>query len=112
MNIKRRLEAMEQKSGGTEYLIVFFRTVFEAKSGGVEGEVWKATIVTGPHAGAFVERQSAETFDQFETRCKAVSQGEVGPDEAVISKWNSEVKYLENKDFEVELAVEKERYDE
>ena len=112
MNIKRRLEAMEQKSGGSEYLVVFFRTVFEAKSGGVEGEIWKATIVTGPHAGTFVERQSAETFDQFETRCKAVSQGEVGPGEAVILKWNSEDKSLETKDFEVELAVEKERYDE
>ena len=112
MNIKRRLEAMEQKSGGSEYLIVFFRTVFEAKSGGVEGEIWKATIVTGPHAGTFVERQSAETFDQFETRCKAVSQGEVGPGEAVILKWNREDKSLETKDFDVELAVEKERYDE
>mgnify|MGYP003135582588 FL=1 len=101
MNIKRRLEVMEQKSGGSEYLIVFFRTVFEAKSGGVEGEIWKATIVTGPHAGAFVERQSAETFDQFEIRCKAVAQGEVGPDEAVISKWGSEVKTLRSNDFEV-----------
>ncbi|BDY15013.1 hypothetical protein Sulfitobl28_09830 [Sulfitobacter pontiacus] len=112
MNIKRRLEAMEQKSGGSEYVIVFFRTVFEAKSGGVEGEIWKATIVTGPHAGTFVERQSAETFDQFETRCRAVSQGEVGPDETVISKWSDEVKALRSKDFEVESAVKKGRYDE
>ncbi|WP_156025812.1 hypothetical protein [Sulfitobacter sp. 20_GPM-1509m] len=84
MNIKRRLEAMEQKLGGSDYLIVFFRTVFEAKGGGIDGEIWNASIVTGPHAGAFVKRQNTEAFEDFEARCIAVSQGEIGPEERGI----------------------------
>ncbi len=112
MNIKRRLEAMEQKSGGSEYLIVFFRTVFEAKSGGVEGEIWKATIVTGPHAGAFVERHSAETFEQFEIRCQALSQGKIGLEEKLSSDRDGVVNTMKNIEFDVISAMEKGREDE
>ncbi|SFG69078.1 hypothetical protein [Sulfitobacter dubius] len=81
MNIKRRLDAMERKSGGLDYLIVYFRTVYEDKAGGVEAEIWNASVVTGPYAGAFVKRHTTEAFEEFEARCEAVSQGEIDPDE-------------------------------
>lgn len=112
MNIKRRLEAMEQKSGGLDYLIVYFRTVFEAKDSGIEGEIWKASVVTGPHAGAFVERDSAETLEDFQARCQAISRGEIGPDERPLTAQGKGVRALESNENRVESAMEKGRENE
>lgn len=112
MNIKRRLEAMEQKSAGLEYLIVYFRTVFEAKEGGIEGEIWKASVVTGPHAGAFVERDSAETLEDFQARCQAISRGEIGPEEMLSQTQDEGVNALECNVFDVNSAIEKGQEDE
>ena len=112
MNIKRRLEAMEKKAGSLDYLIVYFRTVFEAKDGGIEGEIWKASVVTGPNAGAFVERHSAETFEQFEIRCHALSQGKIGLEEKLSSDRDGVVNTMKNIEFDVISAMEKGREDE
>ncbi|UWR37689.1 hypothetical protein [Sulfitobacter sp. W074] len=107
MNIKRRLEAMERKSGGLDYLIVYFRTVFEAKDGGIEGEIWNASVVTGPHAGSFVKRQSTETFEEFEAHCQAISQGEIGPEESPSFGQDREVNTLERNGFDIKSTMEK-----
>ncbi len=107
MNIKRRLEAMENKVSGGDYMIVFFRTVFEAKDGGVEGEIWNASIVNGPHAGAFVKRHYSEAIDAFKARCQAVSQGEIGPEEMLSSAQGEAVSDLKNNGFDVVSAMEK-----
>jgi hypothetical protein len=112
MNIKRRLEAMEQKSGGLDYLIVYFRTVFAAKGGGIEGEIWKASVVTGPHAGAFVERDSAEALEDFQARCQAISRGEIDPNERLLTAQREGVMALENNENRVESAMEKGRENE
>ncbi|MBO9440278.1 MULTISPECIES: hypothetical protein [unclassified Sulfitobacter] len=112
MNIKRRLEAMEQKSGGLDYLIVYFRTVFEAKGGGIEGEIWKASVVTGPHAGAFVERDSAEALEDFQARCQAISRGEIDPNEKPLTTQEKDVMALEGNENRVESAMEKGRENE
>lgn len=112
MNIKRRLEAMERKSGGLEYLIVYFRTVYEAKDGGIEGEVWNASVVTGPHGGALVKRHSTETFEDFEARCQAVSRGEIGPEEMLSQAQDERVNALESKGFDVNSGMEKGRENE
>jgi|GEM_PF-2779001 len=112
MNFKRRLEAMEQKSGGLDYLIVYFRTVYEAKDGGIEDEIWKASVVTGPHAGAFVERDSSESFEDFEARCQAFSRGEIDPNEKPLTDQEKDVIALKTNENRVECAMEEGRENE
>ena len=81
MSIRRRIEAMEREAGGSDPLIVFFKTFLEEKDGGTASEVWSASIVTGPNSGTFLQREDDQTFEDFQARAYAVSQGVLGADE-------------------------------
>ncbi len=107
MSIKRRLEAVEREAGGTDPLIVFFRTFFDGKDGGIESEVWTASILSGSYCGTFLKRQGDESFDEFQARVHAVSQGEIGPDEQFNPVPDSKVKASSGNSFQVESAIEK-----
>lgn len=73
MSIKRRLETMERNTGGSDPLIVFFRTMIEGKDGSVESEIYSASIATGTHSGTYLKRIEGETFEQFQDRARTIS---------------------------------------
>jgi len=70
---RKRLEALEQKGGGAEPLIVFFKTFFEGKDGSIESECCSATIVEGLNKGTSLQRDISETFEQFSARAVKVA---------------------------------------
>jgi len=78
MNINRRLESLEQKAGGSEPLIVFFRTFYESKDGGIEEDLcFRASVAEGPYTGTHVVRDGNEPFEDFKVRVRSIANGEI-----------------------------------
>ena len=73
MTYRKRLATLEQKDGGPEPLIVFFKTFYEGKDGGIESEYCSATIIEGRNKGTNLQRDISETFEQFSTRAVKVA---------------------------------------
>lgn len=69
MRLKQRLEAAERKeSGGKGPLIIYLRTIYEGKHGGVEEEYRRAVIVGGLGQSGPLAQESDESAEVFRER--------------------------------------------
>lgn len=76
MNVKKRIDALEQRNGGPEAEIIFFRTSYEGKEGEFTSENCLASIANGPNRGVQIESVDGEAFEEFQDRVRVVAKKE------------------------------------